>query len=772
MLLHVLRLLLALLLSVGCVSLYAQTTITTLPLSVSSVCAGTSLTVSFAQTGTVATGNVYTAQLSSGGDYTSLSGSTPPTFDATTGQYALQTTIPASVSAGGNYRVRVVASNPATVGSASSTTLTVRTPPGAPTLAAQLIAPNTYQYTFCQNDKAVVLSDLVNAAPDNYRIQYDVGNGLAPTAQKTFTPPTINPLLPGKALYNVRYVVIDDKKGCNPPEQSSSIAYLVVEIKPRPTLPSVASAAVAYCQNQPPTPLTASITTAGSEIVWYDPNGAVVSSTALSGTAATGASILPATAQTGTFVYQVVQSLDRCEGPRASVTVTVSPAAATPTTTTPRVELCRGAVASPLVATGTNLIWTDPNGVTSTAAPTPPTINVSKNADGDVYYVAQNNANGCISQRLAIRVVVQATPTLALTGSTTANLGQEVPVKLVFTGAGPYRFKLSNGFSGAAQRDTTILILPDKTTTYQVAEVSNSCGAGLPVSAVTITVLVPTIRTQGLSSSSLCAGASLLANFQTTGAFNPGNSFRLQMARPVADTANANYIELGNLLMGNGQISGTIPATATAGTYWVRVVATNPKIPINGSISPTLLTVQGTPTASLSATPTAVLAGETAKLSVLLGGSGPWTFAYRDSTDALGAVQTITTNTSPYVIDVKPLKTTTYKLTVLSNACGASTGTLARTVITVNPVLAVEPLGGSISAFPNPATASITVRIDPALLTQPATLELIDLAGLITHRQFTSQPTTILSLDGQAAGLLLLRVQAGGQAVTYRVMKL
>lgn len=770
--LHRIPCLVLFLLSVGSLSGQAQTTITTLPLPVTAVCAGAQLTVPFAQTGTVAQGSLYTVQLSNGNDNTNLSSLSLPTLDASTGQYTLQVTIPATTIAGSAYRVRILASSPATVGSVSSTTLTVRAQPGAPTLAVQLISPNTYQYTFCQNDKAVSLADLVNAAPDNYRIQYDVGNGLAPTAQKTFTPLTVNPILPGKASYNFRYVVIDDKKGCNPPEQTGSVTYLVVEVKPRPALPSVVSTAVAYCQNKAPNSLTASLTTAGSEIVWYDPNGAVLVSTAFSGTALTGASVLPATSQAGTFVYQAVQSLDRCEGPRASVTVTVSPAAATPTTATTLVQLCRNAAASSLTATGTNLIWTDPNGVTSTAAPTPPTLNVSKNLDGDVYYVAQGNANGCTSQRLAIRVVVQAAPTLALTGSTTANLGLDVPVKLAFTGAGPYRFKLSNGLSGTAQRDTTILVLADKTTTYQVADVSNMCGVGLPVSAVTIIVLVPTIRTTGLSSSTLCAGASLLTNFQTTGVFNLGSTFRLQLARSVTDTASAAYVELGNLLAGNGQISGTIPATVTAGTYWVRVVATNPKIPVNGSISPTLLTVQSTATASLSATPNSIVMGETAKLSVTLSGTSPWTFAYRDSTDVLGAIQTIVTTTSPYVIDVKPVKTTVYRLTNLSNACISSSGLLARTVITVNPILATEPLMNQVAVFPIPATNSLTVRVAPALLTQPAILELVNLAGITTHRQLTSQPITALPLDGQAAGLLLLRVQAGGQTQTYRVMKL
>ena len=76
-----------------------------------------------------------------------------------------------------------------------------------------------------------------------------------------------------------------------------------------------------------------------------------------------------------------------------------------------------------------------------------------------------------------------------------------------------------------------------------------------------------------------------------------------------------------------------------------------------------------------------------------------------------------------------------------------------------------------VSVFPIPATSSLTVRIGPALLTQPATLELINLVGQTTLRQSTSQPSTSVPLDGQPSGLLLLRVRAGGQTQTYRVMK-
>ncbi len=178
------------------------------------------------------------------------------------------------------------------------------------------------------------------------------------------------------------------------------------------------------------------------------------------------------------FSVLVSQTVNGCEGPKAtqSVTVVVTP---TPTVGKTTVEICQGATAQPLSATGTGLKWTDPTGKVTTVAPTPATLNVTQNPDGDLFYVTQT-VNGCESPRAAIGVFVQSTPTLSIQGTTTANLGLDVPLKLVFTGVGPYTYKLTNGLAGTTTKDTTLLVLADRTTIYQVVDVANKCGAGLP----------------------------------------------------------------------------------------------------------------------------------------------------------------------------------------------------------------------------------------------------------------------------------------------------
>ena len=102
-----------------------------------------------------------------------------------------------------------------------------------------------------------------------------------------------------------------------------------------------------------------------------------------------------------------------------TVTLTTAPGGgAAPTVTTP-VNYCQNAAATPLTATGTNLMWyTVPTGGTGTAtAPTPITTTVGSTT----YYVSQNPSGSCESPRAAIVVNVTATSTITLTSAAGTN---------------------------------------------------------------------------------------------------------------------------------------------------------------------------------------------------------------------------------------------------------------------------------------------------------------------------------------------------------------
>ena len=747
----------------GSLNTHGQT-ISGLPLTTSAVCPGTVVNVPFSLAGEFSTNNTFTIQLGDGQTFASQ-GTSVVLGQAGSGLYVASFLLPAAVGPG-TYRVRVVSSNPAVLG--SHMPLLVRPQPaGPPTLAAQLIGNFTSQYTLCQNDNPLVLADLVGPIPAGYRVQYDVGAGLAPTGRQSFTSPVISTSAMNQTTYNFRYITLDSTRGCSAAARAGFVSFLNTEIKIRPNAPTVAAVGQTVCQNQAAAVLQANTTLPGAELLWYLPGS----------TLAVGAAPLPNTSQTGTLTYQVSQSLDRCEGPKAALTVTVLAASALPTTTRPLLELCRGAASVPLTATGTNLRWTDPTGTTATVAPTPSTLNASQSSQGDVYYVEQN-VNGCPSGRLPIRVVVQGQPTLSLGGGANLVLGTELALQLRFTGAGPFRYQVmsmptSLSLSGTATKDTTLVLLPTRSVTYQVAAVSNGCGAGLPGNPATATVVVltPTLRTTSLQSSSTCAGGVVTATFQATGSFTAGSEFRLQYARTDPDTTKIRYLDMTSLQpAANGQLSSTMPLTATSGTYLVRVVATNPKIPILGTPSPTTLTVRGAAAAALTTQTPTLVDGEVAKLSVRFTGDGPWTITYRDSTDVLGAEQTITTNTNPYLFELRPRRTTVYRLTGLSTACTVSTGLLGRVVVVVSALLATEPLAALVSVYPVPATHTLTVQIGTALPT-PATLTLLDAAGRTCLRQQTGQPQTHLPLENQPAGAYWLQIELNGQRVTRKILK-
>ncbi len=458
------------------------------------------------------------------------------------------------------------------------------------------------------------------------------------------------------------------------------------------------------------------------------------------------------------------------------ISVSVGAALAAPTVAKTTVELCQGATAQPLEASGTNLKWTDPNGVSSTTAPVPSTTLPTPTPEGNRYTVTQTGANGCESLPATIRVLVQTVPTLSLSGSTTVNLGIEVPLRLTFSGAGPYRYRLTNGLTGTATNDTTLLLLPEQTTTYQVVELSNRCGSGQPGNGLsaTVTVRVPTIQTLVITTTTVCAGASLPVQFLTSGQFNPGSVFKLQVGKVEIDTNQINYVEVPGSQPIDGQIVGNLPTPLAAGQYRVRVMATNPKIPINGERSPTLLTVRPLATATLTGN-LSVYAGQSANLMVALTGEAPWQFTYHDSTaTGLGTTQTVQTSASPYGLVVKPVQTTAYRLTSVSTGCGNGTVTAGLVVVSVVPLLGLEDqaLADAVDVYPIPATTLLTVRVRGLTPAQSARLELIDQTGRTAVQHETRRETSVLSLGGQPAGTYILRIRVGDRLAAKRIVKL
>ncbi len=634
--------------------------------------------------------------------------------------------VPDVGSADYKYRVRVASTKPVVYSNEYLITIKYAPP-----------ATATYNTTLCQYAAAPDLPVTGQNLRWYTSYQDTVGSVITPR---------ISTILSGITNFYVTQTV----DGCE-----GSRSMVRVTVKPQPPAPGVASGEI--CQFTKP----ASVSATGEGLRWF----------AQDGTALPVAPVI-ATDKAAAFTYQVAQTVAGCEGPKATLSVNVLTTPA-PVVAQPVVELCKGSPAQPLAAVGTNLTWKLPMGTVTSTAPVPPTTTPTA---GDLYYVTQTGANTCESPPVAIRVVVRETPTLTVGGSVTTNLGLEVPLTLKFSGIGPYQYRLSNGLAGVATQDTTIRVMPTHTTTYEVAGVTNRCGAGQPnpAASATITVLQPDIQTLALTATSVCVGGSLSVAFSTTGAFNPGSVFVLQMARSTTDSTQLNFTDIPASVPANGQISGLVSATTVPGTYRVRVVATNPNIPVNGTSSPSLLSIRPLPTAVMAGNQ-AIYQGESASLTVAFTGDAPWMFTYRDSSGTgLGTGQVVQSVSNPHRLRVDPRETTAYFLTNVSNVCGSTIPTQTRVIVTVNLPLGLDDqlLSEAVDVYPIPATTTLTVRIRGLSGKQTAQIDLLDVRGQVTWQQETQRETSSLPLYQYPAGQYVLRIQVGDRSVSRRIVKL
>ncbi len=157
---------------------------------------------------------------------------------------------------------------------------------------------------------------------------------------------------------------------------------------------------ISYCLNQPAVPLTATLTTGGSNLMWY---------TTLIGGSSTSIAPTPITTAVGSTIYYVTQMVSGVEStPRMPLVVSVLPLPLLPLVAS-SISYCKNAAATSLTASGTNLLWytAATGGIGSATAPTPSTATIGSTT----YYVTQSSTATpfCESLRAAITVTIKPT---------------------------------------------------------------------------------------------------------------------------------------------------------------------------------------------------------------------------------------------------------------------------------------------------------------------------------------------------------------------------
>jgi hypothetical protein len=313
---------------------------------------------------------------------------------------------------------------------------------------------------------------------------------------------------------------------------------------------------VSYCQNAAASPLTAT----GTGLLWY--------TTATGGTASATAPT-PSTSNSGTVSYYVSQTVNGCESGRAKIDVIVNAAPDSPIVNSP-VGYCQNAVASPLSATGTGLLWytTSTGGTASATAPTPSTAN-----SGTVSYYVSQTVNGCESGRAKIDVIVNAAPDSPIVNSPVSYCQNAVASPLSATGTGLLWYTTSTGGTASATAPTPSTA-NSGTALYYVSQTANGCESARAKIDVVVNSPVALILSSGSNTQTVDVNTQILPIIYTFS--NAANVVVNGLPSGVTGVVNNNTL--------------TISGTPTAVGTFNYSVATNGgcgQITLNGKIDVT-----------------------------------------------------------------------------------------------------------------------------------------------------------------------------------------
>jgi hypothetical protein len=448
------------------------------------------------------------------------------------------------------------------------------------------------------------------------------------------------------------YTVTVTNNGC------TGTADVTVNVTPLPAAGATAAPA-AICAGQ-----TSSLTaTGGGTYLWS--NGSI------------GPSITVAPVSTTTYTVTVTNN--GCTA-TADVTVTVNPLPIPVATANPG-TICAGQTAELTATGGGTYSW-------STGQSGSP---ISVTPAGTTTYTVTVTNNGCTATATAT-VIVTPLPSAAAAAAPAAICAGQTST-LTASGGGTYQW--SSGQSG-----TSIAVSPSTTTTYTVTVTNNGCTA---TADVTVTVNPLPMPTASASPAAICAGqsANLIATGGGTYVWSSGQTGSSITVTPAATTtylvtvtdngctgtadvtvtvntaiASATAVPAticpgltsvltatggGTYLWSNGQSGASISVTPFITTTYM-VTVTN-----NGctDIASVTVNVENNLSATATAGPNVLCAGQSATLFATGGGTYQW------SSGQSGAS-----------VSVTPATTTTYTVTVTNNGC---TGT-ADVTVTVNPL--------------------------------------------------------------------------------------
>ncbi len=290
-----------------------------------------------------------------------------------------------------------------------------------------------------------------------------------------------------------------------------------------------------------------------------------------------------------------------------------------------------------------------------------------------IYRVFLRSTNPVLSSASSIYIRVSVPPIVSLTGSTTINAGQTTNITLRNERPIPYSeyvtVQLASGPTSSLYFNNNdpvpIAVSPTQTTTYSIVSASGNCGLGQGRGAATVVVNptnLRTVQTGNLSFNRYCPGATMTISFVTTGNFSVDNQFRAQLI-----DSTGGIVHTFSTFATQSPLSVTLPALLPGGwSYRVRVIATDNSTSAAANLVP--FGIIGSATVAFSANALVRPDGQEAAISLMFGGSGPWSY----SLTANGQLITGSSSTGSYGL-LSNLPAQEFTLTQVSNQCGPGT---------------------------------------------------------------------------------------------------
>ena len=403
-------------------------------------------------------------------------------------------------------------------------------------------------------------------------------------------------------------------------------------------------------------------------------------------------------------------------------------------------------------------------------------LNIATKTNSAIFQALENGsfdvsmdqkAAGCSYVYRPIVVTLQELPLATLTtrGISEIKYGNSATLGLSFNKKTyrPFEVILSDN-QKITVNDTvaTITVSPKKTGTFKITQVSNLCGIGKSIGEPEIRV-IPLILNSLVSDlkPTNCANSEVSVGYTIDGNPEKDNVYTVQLS----DETGGNFKDINSIGL-TSPLKIMLPKDLKASNrYRVRVLASNPVL--IGKSSPDSLNIRALSVGTMVSKDTTINRYSSANVAFMLTGEAPWFIQTSDN-------QTITANSSPQILTLKPTETTTFSLkSVKDNVCGEGL-VKGSTTITVLEVLSAEEEANSIfNVFPNPTEANITVslKIPSAQATQ---LELIDLQGKIIQKATikTGQKQELIDMEKLPSGTYFIHAIQNGKDDIKKVVKI